>query len=358
MSSNQVTASNRIAIIGIDLISASIAFALQKREESIELIGYDADRAVADLAKVRGAFDEVRRKPGPACEGAGLVIVAQPLADIRSTFAAISSHLEDGTVVTDTARLKAPVLRWAEELLPEHVSFVGGHLIPNPAIIGLKVLEGLDDASPDLLREALYCFTASSSASGEAVDVCSWLAYAVEASPFFIDMKEHDGLLAGIEGLPDLLTVALLRATVDTPGWEEMRKFAGRRFATATEAVDDIYTHHPSLFLNRENILHRLDALIEELVHLRRLLAQDDEDALEAALAEAAEGRSRWIKQRQKGMWTRDALDTGSGPGAAGINGIPGVNGIPKQLGRMLFGDLASRLWRGDPRSRDESEEK
>lgn len=335
--------SSRIGIVGIDLISASIAFALQKREEDIELIGYDADPAIADLANVRGAFDDVRRKPGPACEGAELVIIAQPLANMERTFTAISSHLEDGAVVTDTARLKAPVMEWAENILPERVSFVGGHIIPNPAVVGLRALEGLDDAEGDLLKEALYCFTASPAVSSAAIDVCGWLAYAVGANPLFIDVKEHDGLLAGIEGLPDLLTVALLRATVDTPGWTEMRKFAGRRFAAATEAVDDISLDHPSLFLNRENIIHRLDALIEELARLRRLLAQSDEEALEEALVEAAEGRSRWMKQRRKGMWARE--------GAFETRDVPGV---ARQLGRMIFGDLASRLKRAPDEPREE----
>ncbi len=335
--------SHRIAIIGIDLISASVAYALQKQEETIELVGYDADPAIADLAKVRGAVDDVRRNPGPTCEGADLVIVAQPLTKIENTFAALSAYLEQGAIVTDTARLKAPVLGWAEDLLPEHVSFVGGHLIPNPAVIGLRALQGLDDADAGLLKKALYCFTTSPSTSSTAIDVCSWLAYAVGADAFFIDVKEHDGLLAGVEGLPDLMTVALLRATIDTPGWEEMRKFAGRRFATATEAVDDVQTRHPSLFLNRENILHRLDGLIEELTHLRRLLAQGDEEALAETLAEAVDGRSRWMRERRKGMWTEDdAFDTRDVPSAA------------KQLRRMIFGNLTSRLDRGPNESGEE----
>lgn len=335
--------SNRIAIIGIDLISASVAYALQEHEETMEVVGYDSDPAVADLAKVRGAIDDVHRKPGPTCRGAELVIVAKPLAEIENTFAAISPHLEHGAIVTDTAPLKAPVLRWAENLLPERVSFVGGHLIPNPAVIGLRALKGLDDADADLLNKALYCFTTSPNTSGTAIDVCSWLAYAIGADPFFIDVNEHDGLLAGVEGLPDLLTVALLRATVDTPGWEEMRKFAGRRFATATEAVDNVKARHPSLFLNRENILRRLDGLIEELTHLRRMLAQGDEEALETTLAEAVDGRSRWMRERRKGMWTEgDAFNTRDVPSAA------------KQLGRMIFGNLASRLNRDSSESGEE----
>ncbi|MGD2165495.1 MAG: prephenate dehydrogenase/arogenate dehydrogenase family protein, partial [Anaerolineae bacterium] len=303
--------SSRIAMIGTDLVSVSMALALQKREESIELVGYDADPAVADLANVRGAFDDVERKPGLACEGAELVVVAQPLTKMEGAFAVIAPHLGEGAVVTDTARLKTPVLRWASDLLPERVSFVGGHPIPNPAVVGLRTLEGLDDADADLLREALYCFTPAPSTSSSAIDVCSWLAHAVGANPFFINVKEHDGLLAGVEGLPDVLTIALLRATVDTPGWEEMRKFAGRRFATVTEAVDDMDTPRSSLFLNRQNVLQRLDALIEELIHLRNLLKQGDEEALSETVAEAARGRSQWMKQRRQGMWTdKKVFDT------------------------------------------------
>jgi prephenate dehydrogenase len=334
---------DRVAVIGINPVSVSIAFGLQAHKEPVEIIGYDANPTIADLARVRGAFDSVTRKPGPACEGGQLIIVAEPLADIESAFVAISPHMESGAVVTDTAGLKAPVLRWAKDLLPRHVSFVGGHVIPNPAVVGLEPLESLDDASADLLREALYCFTPAPSASSSAIDVCAWLALALGAQPFFIDATEHDGLQAGVEGLPDLLTIALLRATVDTPGWAEMRKFAGRRFAAATEAIDDAANRHPSLFLNRENVLHRLEVLIEELMVLRSVLSQGDEEALTQTFAEAAESRSRWIRERQKGMWSENGtFDTQGVPGAA------------QQIGRTFFGNLASRL-RGAPGESEEN---
>ena len=65
------------------------------------------------------AVDRVERQPGRACRNADLVIVAVPLPAMRETFAAIAPHLQPGCLVTDTAFLKAPVMRWAKELLPE-----------------------------------------------------------------------------------------------------------------------------------------------------------------------------------------------------------------------------------------------
>jgi prephenate dehydrogenase len=324
----------RVAIIGTDCISVSIALRLKAQEGPPEIIGYDAKVVVADLARARGAFDRVERKPGRACQNADLVIVSVPLHDIRETFSAIAPHLEPGCLVTDTARLKAPVMRWAEEILPEGVLFVGGHLIPNPVIVGFDSHKDLETASADLLKGALYCFVPPPKTPGPVIDVCTELAETLEAYPLFIDVTEHDGLQAGVEGLLDLLAIALLRATVDTPGWQEMRKFAGSRFAVATEAAVDAYERHSAIFLNRENILHRLDFLLNELVYLRNLLTQDDAEPLGKAFTTAIEGRANWIREREEGMWAkRHDLNMDKLPTAG------------ERIGQLIFGDrLTSRL--------------
>jgi len=327
----------RVAIIGTDCISASIALGLKAQKEPPEIIGYDADTVAADLARAQGAFDRVERKPGRACQDADLVIVAVPLTRLRETFATIAPHLQPGCLVTDTARLKAPVMRWAEELLPESVFFMGGHPILNPVIVGVEPLEGLEAASADLLREALYCFTTPTRTSSAAIDAFAGLALTLEAHPFFIGVTEHDGLQAGVEGLPDLLAIALLRATVDTPGWQEMRKFAGYRFAVATEAADDAHKRHSVVFLNRENVLRRLNALLSELVRLRDILTHDDAEALEEAFVAAAEGRDRWIEEREQGMWGSER--------AVSVERIPTAG---ERIGRLFFGDyMATRLTEG-----------
>jgi prephenate dehydrogenase len=334
----------RVAIIGTDCISVSIALGLRAQAEPPEIVGTDADLATANLARKKGAYDRVERKPGWACRDADLVIVAEPLPSLREVFAAIAPHLQPNCLVTDVAHLKAPVMQWAGELLPDNVFFVGGRPIPNPAIVGSKPLEGLDAASPDLLREALYCFTPSAGTSGTVIDACTGLATALEAYPFFIDVTEHDGLQAGVEGLPDLLAIALLRATVDTPGWREMRKFAGLRFAAATAAAAGADERATALFLNREHVLPRLNAVLHELVGLRDLLTEDDAEALEQAFIETAEGRTRWVEEQEQGMWIRES--------AISTDHIPSVR---EQVARMFLGErMASRLKEGPDHPRKE----
>ncbi|MCP4539041.1 MAG: prephenate dehydrogenase/arogenate dehydrogenase family protein [Chloroflexi bacterium] len=324
----------RVAIIGTNHISLSIALALKAQKEPPEIVGYNVKKVIADLARAKGALDRVERRPSDACQDADLVIIAVPLTDIRETFADIASHLTPGCLVTDIARLKAPVMDWAEELLPDNVTFVGGHLILNPATAGLDPLEEPDEANKDLLEHALYCFTTPPEISNVVINTLTDLAKAFDAHPFFIDVTEHDGLQAGVEGLPDLLAIALLRSTIDTPGWEEMRKLAGHRFATATTLeteTTDIDERHTAAFLNREHIIRRLNVLLTELVRLRDMMSKDDAELVEKAFVEAVTGREAWLGDRARGMWVKKQ--------SVNSDQIPSVG---KQIKTMLFGERPS----------------
>jgi len=322
----------RIAIIGTNCITLSIALRLKTEKEPPEIVGYDADKIAADLARAQGAFDRVERRPGNACQDANLVIVSVPLAEIRETFMDIAPHLKPGALVTDTAHLKAPVMEWARELLPENVLFIGGHPILNPAIAGLEPMQGLDEASDDLLTEALFCFTTPPGVSDTVINTLVELAHTFDAQPFFIDVTEHDGLQSGVEGLTDLLAIALLRSTVDTPGWQEMRKFAGHRFAVATQAVEDARERHAAIFLNREHILRRLNVLLAELVHLRDVLTKNDPKLLEETFTGAAEGRALWLTERERGMWVREQ--------SPGVDQVPSLG---RQMRQMFLGERPGR---------------
>jgi cyclohexadieny/prephenate dehydrogenase len=58
----------------------------------------------------------------------------------------IREHIKRGAVVTDAGSVKAQVIRELEPLMPEGVSFVGGHPIAG------KECSGADAASPDLFN--------------------------------------------------------------------------------------------------------------------------------------------------------------------------------------------------------------
>ncbi len=332
---------NRVAIIGADPVGVSIALALKAQEPAPEIVGYDPNPLLPQLAREKGAFDRAERRLERAIpKDADLVVVCVPLVELRDTLATLGGSLPAGCLVIDTAPLKAPVMEWAAELLPESVSFVGGHLVPNPARVGLQPLGDVENASAELLRGALICYTPPAHAPAPVIDRLTELASLLGAQPFFVDVTEHDGLQAGISELPELLAAALALATIDSPGWQEMRKFAGARFAAATESSGDSKSAQHAVFLNRQNVVLRLNGLLTELIRLRELLTRGDAEALERAFTTAAELRAGWIEETQRGLWTRDD--------GTSMEQVP-TSG--ERIGRLFVGERAFERLRG-PRDR------
>ena len=322
----------RVAIIGLGCVGASIGLAIKEIEPEVEVMGHDKDREQSQKAHGMGAVDKTHWNLPAACEGARLVILALPLSAIKETLEALAPHLDEGAVVTDTARLKAPVLEWAAAHLPDHVRFVAGDPIPGPLAATGRPLAGLEAADADLFDGGTYCITPVSSTDPDAVEQVTDLAYTLGAQPLFLDALEHDGLQAAAAGVPALISAALLDATVDSPGWTEMRKVASQEFiAFTTPSAYNYESRRTSALLNKENILRRLDMLLDEIGRLRQILVDEDEVALGEAYARAFESRSVWMDERTGGEWQDTDI------------GTTNVPGIGQQVSQMLFGGFLRR---------------
>src|SRR5207245_1284194 len=125
--------------------------------------GSDRERDARNQAKKQNAVDEIESYPADAARNASLVVVATPVRSIRSVFEEIAPHLTENTVVTDTGSTKAEVMRWAAEILPAGVSFVGGHPMAG------KETAGAGAAEAGLFRAKIYCVMPSVSATESAV---------------------------------------------------------------------------------------------------------------------------------------------------------------------------------------------
>jgi prephenate dehydrogenase len=116
----------QIAIIGLGLIGGSIGLALkQSNWRDAEIVGYVRRPEVGSVALALGAVDKVESGLEETVKNADLVIIATPVLTIKEVFAQIAADLHLNSVVTDTASTKLEVMRWAEELLPPTVGFIG-----------------------------------------------------------------------------------------------------------------------------------------------------------------------------------------------------------------------------------------
>jgi len=282
----------RIAIIGLGLIGGSIGLALKQANwRRAEVIGYARRRETASLARKSGAIDTIELDLRKAVKNADIIIVATPVLTTKDVFAQIASELSEGSIVTDTASTKLQVIRWAQQLLPSRISFVGGHPMAGKEIQGIKA------ATADLFRKCAYCLTPLAQTKPADVRTVKDMVKALGAVPLVIDAEEHDRLVAGISHLPLLLSTALVLATTKNPSWPKMSRLAASGYRDLTRLASGNPEVSAHIFLsNQAAIVSWIDTFIEELQKLRKLVADGSEE-IEQALAMANKARQEWLEK-------------------------------------------------------------
>jgi len=320
----------KIAIVGLGFIGSSLGLALRKAQPEFKIVGHDKDSALARKAYDLGAVEKWERNLISAVEEAELVVIATSVADVRKVLESIAPHLSANCVVTDTSTIKGQVMRWADEFLPQTVHFVGGH----PMVRHQN--QDVDAADPELFVGATYCIVPSPKAHPAAIELVTSMALAVGAEPFFLDVSEHDGQVAGVEHLPIVLSAALLLSTTQAPSWRDLRRLPGEVFWRATEfPSSDPDLNREVSFANRESISRWIDMYVDSLKELQAKLGEADEETWGALLESLMDARSRWMQ----GKATPEEEAS-----SRSMEDLRSMTSLGSMLGLNQFRDLRKRM--------------
>ena len=192
--------------------------------QGLDVAGFDREWGHTARARKVGAIDIEARHPADAVAGAAVIVVATPISQVRTAFEAIAQGLGEGAVVTDTASTKREVVRWASELLPEGVSFVGGHPMAG------KEVSGLEAADASLFEGRPWAITPTAATPVRAIQAIGSLVSLVGAEPVVVDPEEHDSYVAGVSHLPLVAASALFALVSESQAWPDLAALAGPGF--------------------------------------------------------------------------------------------------------------------------------
>jgi len=279
-----------VTIIGLGLIGGSIGLALrQGKKPRWEIVGYSRRQETVASALSLGAIERGATNLKDAVKQADFVIIATPVLTVKEIFSEIAPHLTAACTVTDTASTKVQVMKWAEEILPPTVDFVGGHPMTGRETYGIQAAE------VELFRGCTYCLTSSEKASPKSIDMVTGMVKKLGAAPFFIDAQVHDNLVAGISHLPMLLSAALVSLTTKNPSWYKMSKLAASGYYDLTRLASGSPEVNAHICIsNKEAIVNWMGKFSQELERYRQLVAEGDK-RLEQALTEANKARQEWL---------------------------------------------------------------
>lgn len=297
-----------VSIVGMGRTGLSIALALKASGANLTIVGHDRYRELTQKAKDElGAIDKAEWNLVNAATEADILVLAVPLSELETNLMVIGDELKPHALVLDLSALKGRSLKLADRHLRH------GHYVGVVAVLSAAYLnDGRDEpeaATPDLFRNGIFCLMPSVKAEPQAVDTAVTFGRLLGAAPYFVDPMEYDSLAQGVETLPGLAAAALFGALQKSTGWRDMLRFANSSFALATQPLQN-GTDITSLALNdKAATLRWLDAYLQELTELRRLIMSGDREMIDLTMGNLLIQREKWLQERLRNDWT-EGVDT------------------------------------------------
>lgn len=290
-----------VHFLGLNQTSTSIALALGETKGEVVRTGFDPDRQAAKNALELGAVEVTVSKPWKNIENADLVFLALP-AELQSDFyELVADELPDHAIVLDTSLVKTASRALVRKYFKEDTRVVG--ITPIVGIQGLEDLMGALTPSPEFFAGGLCAITTSPDSTEGAIALAMNLAGVLGATPFFIDIDEHDAAISAVVDLPQLLELLFVNTNAHSPSWRELERMAGAQFALSSAGLAQMHPKEMGhrWFSNKDKILDRLAATMKELDALTTMFQDEDDERLVKYIDEALSARDACLRTREKG---------------------------------------------------------
>lgn len=275
---------DRVTIIGVGLIGASLALSLRHNNLCGTIIGFGRKEENLSRAKKRGIIDDYSLDVKQACHDSDLIVLATPVSVFEGIIKSIKDIIKKGCLVTDVGSVKGMLVYQIESMIPEGAFYIGSHPIAG------SDKSGIDDAKPDLFESALCVITPTENSDTESLRKIAVFWEGIGAKVKFMDPYKHDEIYGAVSHLPHVVAYALVNTIGDIDsGFIE---YAGQGFKDTTRiALSSPEMWRDIVLQNRENLLRFLDIFIENIEKTKRYIQDMDTDSLKEEFSKAKKFR-------------------------------------------------------------------
>ena len=267
---------NHVALIGLGLISSSIALSIRRKYKNIKITGTSRSIETRQKASELGICEVVENSV-EAVKGADLIILCVPVGAMASVVQEFASVLEPGVTVTDVGSVKVEVIASILPLLPPQIDFIPGH-----------PLAGTENSGPEAgfstLFDNRWCLlTPLKECSLGSIQRLRLFWEALGAKVDLMDAEHHDLVLAVTSHVPHLIAYTMVGVADDLANItkSEVINYSAAGFRDFTRIAASDPTMWRDVFLkNREASLEILGRFTEELTVLQRAVRRGDGDLL------------------------------------------------------------------------------
>jgi prephenate dehydrogenase len=284
----------KVTLIGVGLLGGSIGLALRQRKLAREVYGFVRRQDAVRESVRAGAVTRAGTDLLAAVQGADLIILCTPIAQMERLAGQLIPALKKGAVVTDVGSVKAPVVRTLSPMIRQAgAQFVGSHPMAGSENGGVKA------ARPGLFIDAVCVVTPQAASGKAAVRQVERFWESLGARVLTMDAALHDKLVSRASHLPHLLASALAAQVLDPRQDKRQADLCATGFRDTTRVASSSPEMWRDIALaNRKNLVRDLAQFEKRLLALRKCLERADEIQLERFLAEAQQLRANWKHSR------------------------------------------------------------
>jgi len=264
---------DRVALIGLGLITGSMGHAMKKAGLAGEIVGHARSAETMTTALELGFVDRVCATAAEAVRGADLVVLATPVGVMGAVAAEIAHHLAPDATVTDVGSVKQAVVEAVAPHIPPGVHFIPGHPLAGTEHSGPRA------GFPGLFSNRWWLLTPLPGADAPAVARLRALCEAMGANVDEMDVARHDLVLAVVSHTPHLIAYTMVGVAdhLRRVSHAEVVKYSASGFRDFTRIAASDPTMWRDVFLtNKEAVLDILGRFTEELFVLQRAIRMGD----------------------------------------------------------------------------------
>ena len=281
----------KVTLVGVGLLGGSLGLALRQRRLADVVAGFVRRATSVAECQACAAVDVASCDLASAVEGAGLVVLCTPLAQMRPLVERMLPSLKAGAIVTDVGSVKESVVHDLEELVAQG----GGRFVGSHPMAGAEKT-GVAAARADLFAGAVCVVTPTRRSIPAAVRQVRQLWRAVGGRVLELTPRTHDQLVSRSSHLPHVVAAELANFVLapDRPLEQEVLCANGFRDTTRIASSSPEMWRDIAL-ANRDNLCEALSALIGELKTFKRALSKGDEAAIAGFFSTAKQRRDEWV---------------------------------------------------------------
>jgi prephenate dehydrogenase len=280
----------RITLVGVGLLGGSLGLALKRRRLAGTVVGFVRRAASVSECERVGAVDLATLDLSRAVEGAELIVLCTPIAQMRALVEQMLPAVRRGAIITDVGSVKGSVVRDLERLTAN----AGAHFVGSHPMAGSE-RTGVAAASADLFEDAICVVTPTPRSNGSATRKVEQLWKSVGARLLRLTPAAHDLLVSRSSHLPHVVAATLADFVLGEKHPTEQALLCANGFRDTTRiAAGSPEMWRDIALANRENLARALETFGKKLRSFGRALNKADSRRIVNFFEQAKQKRDLW----------------------------------------------------------------